>query len=190
MRQPSQNQENKCNKLSNTFVSFYATFGTVRFLSNSVKKMTPYAIEPLHDESLPMTQLYIYIIVIILFSYFEGYKSFQCTFSPLVVSRSFSLHNKTLMYKILGPIYAMGFIHATTRRKLTTWFVTIMIIFISFLVKNISYPWRNIVNAGVVAGMTWGCLCMIFGWFRVLNGGTNVDPCLPRRKVYKKMNTT
>lgn len=100
-----------------------------------------------------------YIVTCLWFAYVEGYKGFQKKFSPLVVKRSFTLvpgKNNTQWYHfLLAPIYSMGMIHATRKRKIVSWSVTIGVAAIVALVKRFPYPWRNIVDAGVVAGLTW-----------------------------------
>ena len=53
------------------------------------------------------------------------------------------------------------------------------------LVKRFPYPWRNIVDAGVVAGLTWGSLSILFLYIRAWVQGKPpaVDAALPASVV-------
>lgn len=116
----------------------------------------------------------------------EGYKGFQLKFSPLVVKRSFTLipgKNGTRWYHfLLAPLYSMGLIHATRRRKIVSWSVSIGVAAIVAAVKRLPYPWRNVVDAGVVAGLTWGSLSILALYVKTwVTGQTpqQVDASLP-----------
>jgi hypothetical protein len=76
----------------------------------------------------------------------------------------------------------MGMMHATRQRKLTSWAVTMGVAGIVAAVKRLPYPWRNIVDAGVVAGLTWGSLSILLLYVKSWMTGTapmNVDAALP-----------
>ena len=120
----------------------------------------------------------------------EGYKGFQTKFSPLVVKRSFSLvpgKNGTSWYHfLLAPFYSMGLIHATKKRQIVSWSVTIGVAAIVGAVKRLPYPWRNIIDAGVVAGLSWGSISIailyIKSWI-VGSPPSGTDPELPEIKT-------
>lgn len=81
----------------------------------------------------------------------EGYKGFQQKFSPLVVKRSFTLGSgsTSFLHYLLAPLYSMGLFHATKKRMIVSWSVTIGVAAIVAAVKRLPYPYRNIVDAGV-----------------------------------------
>ena len=116
-------------------------------------------------------------------------KGFQLKFSPLVVTRSFTLipgKNGTKWYHfLLAPLYSMGMIHATRKRKIVSWSVTTGVALIVAAVKRLPYPWRNIIDAGVVAGLTWGSLSMAIFYVKSWITGRPpvVDAALPEQKV-------
>jgi hypothetical protein len=127
-----------------------------------------------------------YIVTCLWFAYVEGYKGFQLKFSPLVVKRSFTLipgKNGTAWYHfILAPLYSMGLMHATKKRQIVSWSVTIGVALIVAAVKRLPYPWRNIVDAGVVVGLTWGSLSILFSYIKSWVTGqppAGVDAALP-----------
>ena len=111
-----------------------------------------------------------YIVTCLWFAYVEGYKGFQQKFSPLVVKRSFTLqpgqNGTSWFHFLLAPLYSMGLMHATKKRKIVSWSVTIGVAGIVAAVKRLPYPWRNIVDAGVVVGLTWGSLSIILNYVK------------------------
>jgi len=118
------------------------------------------------------------------FAYVEGYKGFQLKFSPLVVARAQTLNpfnGSPIHHIIFAPFYAMGLFHATKKRKIVSWSVSIGVGVIVAAVKKLPYPWRNIVDAGVIVGLTWGSLSIIIEWIKaiVLGIETKMDPALP-----------
>lgn len=191
-----QSGTSKWKTISQLLPSFWATFGTISIIVNSLRKLVPIALQPFQKSNLlsqPMTPLQtsIYAITILIFAYSEGYKGFQCKFSPLVVSRSLTLSNsqQSRIHKILGPFYAMGFLHATPKRKFKTWIMSVGVAGLVVAVKLLEYPWRSILDGGVVVGLGWGCVSMAVCWVNVLLLGKEVyvDPELP--KSVKQVST-
>lgn len=111
-----------------------------------------------------------YIVTCLWFAYVEGYKGFQQKFSPLVVKRSFTLipgqNGTNWMHFLLAPLYSMGLIYATKKRTIVSWSVTIGVAAIVAAVKRLPYPWRNIVDAGVVVGLTWGSISIALNYIK------------------------
>ena len=122
-----------------------------------------------------------YIITCLWFAYVEGYKGFQLKFSPLVVSRSLTLHPRSPPHHLLlAPLYSMGMFHATKKRMIVSWSVTLGVAALVAGVKRMPYPWRNIVDAGVVVGLSWGMLSILIGYIMAcIKGESPADPSLP-----------
>ena len=79
----------------------------------------------------------------------------------------------------------MGLIHATKKRKIVSWSVTIGVAAIVAAVKRLPYPWRNIIDAGVVVGLTWGSLSIVLNYINSWITGsppTQVSAELPVQK--------
>jgi hypothetical protein len=120
-----------------------------------------------------------YVVTSLWFAYVEGYKGFQLKFAPLVVARSFTIEK--IHHFILAPLYSMGLFHATKKRMTVSWGVTLGVAAIVALVKRLPYPWRNIVDAGVVAGLSWGICAILVLYAKALwkNKPPAIDPALP-----------
>lgn len=186
--QPDASQSSSAlEKTFKTLTSFWATSGVVYILMKAVKRVLPIAMEPFQNGvGAPLTtfQLGAYIVTCLYFAYVEGYKGFQLKFAPLVVTRSFTIQPKlsSIHHTLFAPFYAMGLFHATKKRKIISWSVSIGVAGIVALVKKFPYPWRNIVDAGVVVGLSWGTLCIVAGYVKaLLKGGVveGFDPALP-----------
>lgn len=130
-----------------------------------------------------------YVVTCLWFAYAEGYKGFQRRFAPLVVARSFTLvpgKNGTRWYHfLLAPKYSMGMLHATRKRRFTSLGVALGVAAIVAGVKRLPYPWRNVVDAGVAVGLSWGSLSILALYVRSWATGkppSGVDVALPPAK--------
>jgi len=130
----------------------------------------------------------LYTLTTLFFAYSEGYKGFQQQFIPFVVSRSHNLQHEPVIYKILAPLYSMGIIKSTPHRKFRTITMLFAVGVMIALAKNLSYPYRNIIDAGVVIWLGWGCVNGVVEWVRVSLGkrgsSHHVDLCLPQNIKY------
>jgi hypothetical protein len=177
-------------KAYNIIASLWAAGGVVMILGKSIKRILPIALEPFGpNASAPLSnfQLSSYVAMCLWFAYVEGYKGFQLKFSPLVVARAQTLQplNGTPIHHILfGPFYAMGLFHATKKRKIVSWSVSLGVGLIVAAVKRLAYPWRNIIDAGVIVGLSWGSLSIMIQWIKaaLLGQKLAMDPALPEGK--------
>ncbi len=102
-------------------------------------------------------------VSILYMAYAEGYKGFHLGFAPRVVARATYLSaNPRLLHVIFAPVFCMGYIHATKRRKLLSFGLTTMIICFVLIVRVLPQPWRGIVDAGVVTGLMLGIVSILF----------------------------
>lgn len=100
--------------------------------------------------------------VLVLMAYSEGYRGFQRGFSPRVAARARYLRDHPEpLHVLLAPLFCMGFIHASRRRKLTSLILTSAIILLIVLVRLLPQPWRGIVDLGVVVGLGWGVVSLL-----------------------------
>jgi hypothetical protein len=133
-----------------------------------------------------------YALTCVFFAYYEGYKGFQTKFAPLVVKRSCSLvpgtDQATFLNYLLAPFFSMALKTSTKKRKIVSWCVTLGVAGIVAAVKRLAAPWRNIVDAGVVVGLSWGALSIIVLYIKAWITGQppNVDACLPDTNDNKK----
>ena len=110
-------------------------------------------------------------ISLLFMGYAEGYKGFHLKFSPRAAARALYLKkNPTLLRVIFAPLFCMGFFHATRKRKIVAYSLTTMIIVLIVLVRQLSQPWRGIIDAGVLLGLGWGLVSVWFFSIRAFFG--------------------
>jgi hypothetical protein len=160
-------------------------WGALQVLSilfNAIKRLVPVALEPILKRDLTPPQAVACVVWALFMAYTEGYQAFQRKFSPLVVKRAFGLAKRPTVLRVLlaGP-YSMGLFGATQKRMTVSWGVTLGVVAIVQAVKKLPYPWRGIIDAGVVAGLGYGAAATallaaraaLFGWVPAC------DACLP-----------
>ena len=92
----------------------------------------------------------------------EGYMGFQKSFAPRVVARARVLDDRpSLLRLLLAPLFCIGYFHATRRRLLSIYTLTLGIGVLIVIFQYISQPWRGILDGGVVVGLTWGMTSIV-----------------------------
>ena len=175
----------KPNSLRRTAIkNILAGWGVIQVLSilaNAIKRVVPVAIQPFIQKDLEPVQAVVCFVWCAYMIYTEGYKTFQLKFSPLVVKRAFGLsENLSVLNCLLAGPYCMGLFGATRKRMIVSWSVTLGVFAIVKIVKKLPYPWRAIVDAGVVLGLSYGVVVMCLQTVRAMFGYIpDVDECLP-----------
>jgi len=93
----------------------------------AIYRLAPIALDL---ERSPMSQLHwaALIVSVAYMAYAEGYKGFHLGFAPRVVIRaSYLRDNPRLSHILLAPLFCMGYIYATRKRKLFSIGLTITI---------------------------------------------------------------
>ncbi|CAM9693716.1 unnamed protein product [Phaeothamnion confervicola] len=161
--------------------SFWGVFTVLIVLANAVKRLAPIAMQPFSQGDFLPYQWGLYAAFAAFMAYAEGFKGFQKKFSPLVVKRALTLDDGAGPLRVLlaGP-YSMGLFHASRKRKTVSWCLTVGVFGLVQLVKRLPYPWRSIVDAGVVVGLSYGALSIAVIYARSLFGKSpDIDPAMP-----------
>jgi len=76
----------------------------------------------------------------------------------------------------------MGLLDATRRRLVASWLLVIGIVALILVVQRLPEPWRAVVDAGVVLGLSFGTASLAWHTVRALRGrGEPVDPEFAQR---------
>lgn len=130
--------------------------GIVLLLVYAVFRLGPMALE-LATFELHNTHWIALVISVVYMAYAEGYKGFHRAFAPRVVARASYLSlNPRPVHVALAPVFCMGYIFATKRRKLMSFGLSAMILCFVLIARMLPQPWRGIVDAGVVTGLMLG----------------------------------
>ncbi len=139
----------------------WGAIGSIGLLVYSTLRLSLVAQE-FFDFPATLMHWIILIVWLGLMAYMEGYKGFQRAFSPRVAARLIWLkHNPCLWLVILAPIYAIGLVYSSRRRFLTTLALLVMVIGFVTIAVNLPQPWRPIIDAGVVVGLSWGIVATL-----------------------------
>ena len=111
----------------------------------------------------------------------EGYKGFQCRFSPRVAARAlYLLLHPSFVRALLAPVFCIGYFHNRRRGLIGAWVGTLAIVVAVLLVQLLDQPWRGILDAGVVVGLTWGVVTFLhMVWLTLREGRYQHSPETP-----------
>jgi len=141
--------------------ALWGLLGVSVLLGGAVVRLAPWALEALRMD-LAWHHWSLMLVCVVFMAYSEGYKGFQCGFSPMVAARARYLReHPTLVRAVAAPLFCMGFFHAQRRRLIISHSLTLGIIVLIFLIKLLPQPWRGIVDAGVVVGLAWGLVALL-----------------------------
>lgn len=120
-----------------------------------------------------------------LMAYYEGYRGFQKNYAPRFAARLRYLRDtNSAAQRILAPLFCMGFFHASKRRLITTYALTLGIVILVVLFHRLSQPWRGILDAGVVLGLAWGLVSTaVFCYMALSAPSFRYSPELPTRSA-------
>jgi len=159
-------------------LSLWGIGGVAALLGSAVWRLTPIAVEPIAGGELDPTLWLLLAAWVAFMAYSEGYRGFHTRFSPRTAARALWLgRNPKPVRAILAPLFCMGFFGATRRVMITAWSITTMVVCLVLLVHRLDQPWRGIVDAGVVVGLAWGLLSLL--WFFARGAITGVLPTDP-----------
>lgn len=149
------------------FGFYWGVLGVVLLIGSAVYRLLPQVLA-LASTSLQWQHWLLLALFVPYMAYAEGYKGFHLNFSPRVVARATWLrHNHRPVLACLAPLFCMGFVHATKRRKLISTCVTTGIALLVILVRQLDQPLRGVIDAGVVLGLLLGLLSLGYHWLLV-----------------------
>lgn len=145
--------------------------GVMLLFGQAIFRLGQRAVEPLEAGGLSTLDLGFYALSLAFMGYAEGYRAFQLKYAPRVVKRALHLAaHPSPGYVLLAPFYCMGLIHASRRRLISSWAVLLGIVGLVLVVRLLAQPWRGMVDAGVVLGLTWGVVALLVWAIRGISG--------------------
>lgn len=146
--------------------------GGVSFvLGAAIVRLTPVAWSALIS-GLSVFQWLVLAVVVVAMAVFEGYRGFQCSFSPRVAARARHLAGRpTLVRTFLAPLFCMGYFGAPRRRRIASLALTAGIVALVIAARRLPQPWLGILDAGVVVGLAWGLIALWLFTARAFGAG-------------------
>ena len=154
--------------------------GVFLLLASAVYRLCGVAVTGLSSHLL-WYQWALLVLCVLFMAYAEGYRAFQKRFSPRVAARAKYLRDHgNVSHALVGPLFCMGFIHATRRRRISSISVTAGIVVLILLVRLLSQPWRGIIDLSVVVGLAWGLVSLaIFAYLAFTSDAFDYSPEVP-----------
>ncbi len=136
--------------------------GVLFLLGFAVFRLTPVALA-LENTTMSQWHWLALVFSVVYMAYAEGYKGFHLGFAPRVVVRANYLRNNPRVdHILLAPLFCMGYIYATRRRQILSFSLTFMIICFIIIARLLPQPWRGILDAGVVVGLSMGIFSIFY----------------------------
>lgn len=131
-------------------------------LGFAVFRLAPMALA-LHEYPMSFLHWIALIAVVIYMAYAEGYKGFHLAFAPRVVARAnYLADNPHPLHLLFAPLFCMCYFHTTRKRQLVSIALTAMIIGFVVIARQLPTPWRGILDAGVVVGLSLGITSIFY----------------------------
>ena len=150
--------------------------GVSLLLLLAITRLAPYALQL---AALPLGSHHVVALLLWVagMAYFEGYRGFQLAFSPRVAARArYLAEHPTLLRATLAPLFCMAYFDAPVARRVTSYVITIGVTLLVLGMRHVSQPWRGIVDAGVVVGLSWGLVTLWIATARACRGTLAASP--------------
>jgi hypothetical protein len=160
--------------------SLWGALGVFGLLGYAIWRLAPIAWEA-YAGGFTVVQWVVFAVWVIFMARAEGYKGFQKSFSPRTAARIHYLSAKPkVLHSLLAPFFSMGYFHGTKRTKIVAWCLSLGVLGLVLLVRLLPQPWRGIIDAGVVIGLTWGIISLAIYVVRAfVRGEPDASPEVP-----------
>lgn len=153
-------------------------------LGNALYRLVPLALEPLQAGTLSGFQLGLYVGWAIIMAYSEGYRGFHKRFSPRVVARAYHLgQERKPLWLVLALPFCMSLFHTTRRQRIVSTVFLVAIVTVIIAVRQLSQPWRGIIDGGVVVGLGLGAASVLYFYALAVMGRVPTEAALPEDDV-------
>ena len=136
--------------------------GVLLLLLFAIYRLAPMALA-LEDSTMTSLHWAVLAFFVTYMAYTEGYKGFHHGFAPRLVIRAIYLkNNPRILHVLFAPLFCMGYIYATRKRQIISIGLTLMIICFILIARILPQPWRGIIDAGVVVGLSIGIISIAY----------------------------
>ena len=154
----------------------------VALLTAAVWRLSPLTLASL-DYEWQSRHYFVFLINLVMMTWYEGYRGFQRQFSPRFAARAAALYKQaTPSQALLAPFILMCFLQAPRRRLIVAYLLAAGVAVLVAMYRTLPQPWRGILDAGVVVGLVWGVIATVLATFYALRYGTVVDAELVNRQ--------
>lgn len=143
-------------------IATWGIAGVAFLIVRALVALTPFAVEPILSGGLGPGHWALLAVWVGTNAYAEGVVGFHRKFSPRTVDRALYLADHPTTWRVLlAPAFCMGLFAASRRTKIVAWVLLGLIVILVVLVRQLAQPWRGIVDAGVVVGLSLGLASLV-----------------------------
>ena len=143
-------------------ISTWGIAGVALVILRALVELTPIALEILGSSQLEPWHWVVLVSWIGINAYAEGYAGFHCKFSPRTVDRALFLgSNPTFVRVVFAAPFCTGLFAAPRRAMIASWTLVVGILVLVLTVGQLAQPWRGIIDAGVVVGLSCGLVSLL-----------------------------
>ena len=160
----------------NGLAGLWGLGGLFALLFEALYRLWPHAIKPFSTGLEPF-QWALYFTCIAGMCFAEGYLGFQKSFSPRAIARADLLLRGAPLPRYLyvfAPLFCCSLLCASPRRLRVNWGLVFMIVGMSVSFRYLPDAYRSILDAGVVAGLSWGTAVTLWGTLALFMGRSSV----------------
>ena len=99
----------------------------------------------------------------LLLAYLKGYRGFHRGLAPRVAKRARIVYDQPTMVRLLlAPLFCMGYIQMERKRQVVTVMLTLFMVLMIVLVRQLDQPWRGLIDVGIASVLGIGLLSVLF----------------------------
>lgn len=170
--------------------AFWGVIGVMAVIVYAIVRLAAFVTGALALD-LDAVQRLALLVNVVFMAWSEGYRGFQLKFAPRVAARALYLcrYSTSKTARLLAPFFCVGYFSASGRTLLFAWAGTIGIVMLVLFVNRLDQPWRGIIDAGVVVGLSWGLVSLVVAAAATFRAGRYlVSPEVPDRYTSRKID--
>lgn len=156
----------------NPMTAAWGALGVVAICAFAIWRLSQYTLEAFESTLTPLQWLLL-VANVVFMAWTEGYRGFQRRFSPRAAARALYLYRTPTPWwtRALAPLFCFGYFQSNRRVLIVTWSVTAFIVILVLLIHRLDQPWRGVIDAGVVVGLTWGVISLLVCYAKAFGPG-------------------
>ena len=164
------NTETHSATLAGQLTATWAVAGFTLLLLQALYRLYPMVDTMLEKHTLQWWHWGLIVLWMLFMGYTEGNKGFQKAISPRFAARArwLKYYPGGVLRTLFAPFFCMGFFGATKKRKIVAWVLNIGIVGLILVIRQLTQPWRGIVDTGVLLGLSWGLTSVWFFCYQTL----------------------
>lgn len=158
--------------------------GVLAIVAQPLFRLTPIALDAV-EGGLSIGQWVALVLWVAISGYAEGYRGFHRRFSPRVIARAqYLARHPRPLWVVFAPFFCTSLFHASRRGRIVARALVLGIALVVIAVRQLDQPWRGIIDAGVVVGLSLGLASLLYHLVRLgLGHAPPVPPDLPEAEA-------